>query len=249
VSGNGARHFLTGTPFIHRRAALRVTFRGASRAGRGSEYQRSRQGHIVSTTHPNKPMHPTADTPDVINPQLAGRRVIGDVRRLHILEVVKMRLSIWAASLLVLLTFADSEAFACSCRPVTPQQAFEKSSAIFVGEFTGFSFRGKRQPARLKFRIEKQWKGNLPVNVVLPYSDIPGMCGDLHLARGQKHLIYVGLLKGEPHIWVDCGRSRPVKDAAEDLEYLSTQQSRFTASPAPPPNNGMHPTRDTHHFM
>ena len=108
-----------------------------------------------------------------------------------------MRLSICGASLLVLLTFANSEAFACSCRPYSPQQAFEDASAVFVGEFTGFSIRVKRQPARLKFKIEKQWKGNLPAESILSYGDIPGRCGDLRFTRGQKYLIYVGLLRGE----------------------------------------------------
>ena len=49
---------------------------------RGSEYGRSRQVHVVSATHPNKPMHPTANTRDVIKLELAGRRVIGGVRPL-----------------------------------------------------------------------------------------------------------------------------------------------------------------------
>jgi hypothetical protein len=56
--------------------------------GAGFEFRGSRQVLGVSTTHPNKPMHPTADTVAFINSNLAGRRVIGGVGRLQ-------RLTIW----------------------------------------------------------------------------------------------------------------------------------------------------------
>jgi hypothetical protein len=46
---------------------------------RGFEYRGWRQLGYVSVTHPNKPMHPTADTMIVINLSGAGRRVIGGV--------------------------------------------------------------------------------------------------------------------------------------------------------------------------
>jgi hypothetical protein len=42
----------------------------------------ARSALFHSWTPPNKPMHPTADTSDVIGSCVAGRRVIGSVRRL-----------------------------------------------------------------------------------------------------------------------------------------------------------------------
>jgi hypothetical protein len=69
---------------LTRGAALRIIFRRAWREGRGSEFGGSRQARNVSTTHPNKPMHPTADTSNVINSRGSGRRVIGGVRRLNL---------------------------------------------------------------------------------------------------------------------------------------------------------------------
>jgi len=53
----------------------------------------SRQARVVSTTHPNKPMHPTADTRVVINPRRSGRRVIGGV-----MAPLRVSAKSWAAS-------------------------------------------------------------------------------------------------------------------------------------------------------
>jgi hypothetical protein len=49
--------------------------------GSGFVFHGSRQGRVVSTAHPNKPMHPTADTTAFIVSRGAARRVIGGVRR------------------------------------------------------------------------------------------------------------------------------------------------------------------------
>jgi hypothetical protein len=73
-SRRGARIFIG--------AALRVTFNGAWREVRRSEYRGWWEARAVSKTPPNKPMHPTADTNDVIKLNLVGRRVIGGVGRL-----------------------------------------------------------------------------------------------------------------------------------------------------------------------
>ena len=66
VVGNGARLSLTQALAFDQWAALRIILHGASREVRGFEYRGWRQVRAVSTTHPNKPMHPTADTQLVI---------------------------------------------------------------------------------------------------------------------------------------------------------------------------------------
>src|SRR5215208_6509993 len=63
-------------------AALRINLHGARREVRAPRMAGARDVRGISVAHPNKPMHPTADTLDVINLQLAGRRVIGGVRLL-----------------------------------------------------------------------------------------------------------------------------------------------------------------------
>jgi hypothetical protein len=67
-------------------AALRIIIGGASREVRRFEYRGSREVPDVSRAHPNKPMHPTANTKDFKFLNLAGRRVIGGVMLLHMDE-------------------------------------------------------------------------------------------------------------------------------------------------------------------
>src|SRR5215218_9733814 len=52
--------FTTRRPSFVRSAALRVIISGAWREARRSEYRGSRQVRVVSITHPNNGLHPTA---------------------------------------------------------------------------------------------------------------------------------------------------------------------------------------------
>ncbi len=65
---------------------FRFTVSGAWREVRRSEYRGWRELRDASGAHPNKPMHPTADTVAVICSNGLGRRVIGGVRRLSFLN-------------------------------------------------------------------------------------------------------------------------------------------------------------------
>jgi hypothetical protein len=102
------------------------------------------------------------------------------------------------------------------------QKAYEDSGAVFSGKFIGFvekSADGKKYNA-LKFRVERKWKGNLGSETVLDYFDLREQCGDLDFIKGRKYLIYVSVWNGNPILAVDCGRSRELKNAAEDIRYL-----------------------------
>lgn len=145
------------------------------------------------------------------------------------------------ALLLPLLTCFATDAFACSCRAPTPEAAYEKSEAVFVGEFIGFSRRlyRRKRVGTLRFKVKKRWKGDVAGTIILPYSDIRGWCNDLRFTKGQEYLIYADSWEGELFVMVDfCGRSRNVSDAAEDFKYLE----QLGGHPNGPPNNGLHPT-------
>lgn len=141
----------------------------------------------------------------------------------------------------LLLICLATDAFACSCRAPAPGIAYEKSEAVFVGEFAGFTkslYRRKRVGA-LRFKVKKRWKGDVASTITLPYEDIRGWCNDLRFKKGHEYLIYADSWEGELIVVVDfCGRSRNVNDAAEDFKYLE-QLSRHLSGP---PNNSMHPT-------
>ena len=130
----------------------------------------------------------------------------------------------------LLLLLATKVTFACSCAEESPQEAFERSGAVFLGEFIRFIKNDKQgnQVDLLKFNVERQWKGKLTSEVILPYIDIPRMCGDLDFMKGSKYLIYASRRRGGTKLFrrwryvviVDCGRSRERKYADEDLKFL-----------------------------
>jgi hypothetical protein len=80
LSPSGARFLILGP-------RSRIIICGASREARGSGEGRSREARHSPATHPNKPMHPTADTHLVINLCGAGRRVIGGVMRFLLFQL------------------------------------------------------------------------------------------------------------------------------------------------------------------
>jgi hypothetical protein len=134
-----------------------------------------------------------------------------------------MRRLISTAIITLSLLLSPPNLYSCTCGPPTPEKAFEKAGAIFIGEFTGFTkalFNRRQYPA-LRFEVEKYWKGDLPDEIVLPYGDMHRMCGELDFIKGERYLIYATYLHGELVVIVDCGRSRRIIYAGEDLEYLN----------------------------
>jgi hypothetical protein len=98
---------------------------------------------------------------------------------------------------------------------------------VFTGEFTGYVKRTdghKRLPSRIGFKIETLWKGQLNSEAAFEYWDIPGRCGDLNPVKGRKYLIYVSMVKADMVVIIDCGRSRELKYASEDLTYFHSRQ-------------------------
>jgi hypothetical protein len=148
----------------------------------------------------------------------------------------------------LLLMCLATDAVACSCRAPAPQIAYEKSEAVFVGEFTGFTksqYRRKRVSA-LRFKVKKRWKGDVASTITLPYTDTRGWCNDLSFKKGHEYLIYANSWGGELLLMVDfCNRSRSVNDAAEDFKYLE----QLSSHPNGPPNNGTHPTANSVVFI
>ena len=118
--------------------------------------------------------------------------------------------------------FIAPNAYACDCDWPSVQKAYEDSSAVFSGKFIGLvekSAEGKKYNT-LKFKVERGWKGNLASEIILDYFDLGDTCDDLDFVKGRKYLIYVSVWKGKTILVVDCGRSRELKNATEDIQYL-----------------------------
>jgi hypothetical protein len=95
------------------------------------------------------------------------------------------------ALLFFVLVLTAPGASACDCDWPSIPKAFEDSTAVFVGKFIGFTDQGA-----LKLRVEKNWKGSLPREVVLPYLDLVDLCGDVKFILGEKYLIYASPREG-----------------------------------------------------
>jgi hypothetical protein len=133
-----------------------------------------------------------------------------------------MRTSIPLLPCVMAMLFLSPTVFACGCGSSSPQTLFERSSAVFVGEFTGFAYENIDRKRHLvpRFRIGEKWKGELPPTLVLPIFDIRGCGFDLKLIKGKSYLFYARTYKNGLMVFVDCGRSRGIDDAGKDLEYL-----------------------------
>lgn len=110
----------------------------------------------------------------------------------------------------------------CSCTAVSPQEAFEESSTVVVGRIVSITKESvsRARPARLRIKVERSWKGESVAELVLPYIGARGMCSTVSFVRGRRYLIYVTRVEGELVVDVTCTRSRAVKDAAEDFQFL-----------------------------
>ncbi len=127
-----------------------------------------------------------------------------------------------AALLLSLLALAAPAAYPCSCADIPQRKVFRASSAVFLGEFVeSFPSQDKEFLLAVKFKVIKQWKGEKkPEQVLLWGFDIPVMCGDLKLERGERYLIYADREKHDLIVHADCGRSSHIKYAVGDVRKL-----------------------------
>ena len=128
-----------------------------------------------------------------------------------------------AAFLLALLALTASPAYSCSCGDIPQRKVFRGSRAVFLGEFVeSFPSNDKDFLLAVKFKVIKQWKGKKkPEQVLLWGFDIPGMCGDLKLEKGERYLIYADREKNNLTVHADCGRSSHVKYAEGDVRKLN----------------------------
>src|ERR1044071_3695967 len=87
-----------------------------------------------------------------------------------------------AVFIAMLFTFSASQCFACSCGPYGMEQAFDESSAVFVGEVTEITKPRTDEPKALltdrlyhvRFKVERTWKGLGFQEITVPEVDVDG---------------------------------------------------------------------------
>ncbi|HZU26634.1 MAG TPA: carboxypeptidase regulatory-like domain-containing protein [Bryobacteraceae bacterium] len=116
--------------------------------------------------------------------------------------------------------FTSRTALACECGPLPPPcEAYGKSDIVFIGAITEALETGRWGVTRARMSIDHAYKGLSGKEVIL-FDD--GMCGGPVLQVGQQYLMYTYRFPDGDIAASGCRRSRNVKDAKEDLEYLNS---------------------------
>lgn len=137
---------------------------------------------------------------------------------------------------LALLSFVDT-AFACKCaRTPTPCEAYGQAHAVFIGtakELSWIEFEeklegvvAKRKQPVISFSVDQAFLGvnGSPISVMTGGDD----CG-YEFKIGEQYLVYASRRQKKEMLSTSaCARTRPVRNAGVDLEYI-----RWVSKPSP----------------
>lgn len=117
-------------------------------------------------------------------------------------------------------------AFACSCAmPGTPSEELKESTAVFSGmvinidrDLTGYEY-------KVRFDVEKIWKGISDKTVVVSTGMGGGDCG-YEFKEGERYFVYA---YGENSLGVGiCSRTKLLSAAGDDLSALGEGKTPFS---------------------
>jgi len=156
-------------------------------------------------------------------------RVNSIVGRLLVLQ--KMKSLARAILLLSLLAIGSSPVSACSCSDPSRREKFRTADYVFLGQVIEIVDSNVKDFAyAVTFTVDRQWKGSKLRQPLVNFTfDNPGWCGDLHLAKGERFLIYAYREKQELVTYTDCGPNLEAKYAGTDVKNLNRFWFRFFA--------------------
>lgn len=145
-----------------------------------------------------------------------------------------------------------SPALACKCMQAPPAQAFEQAVAVFEGRVVEIiepapNSTGPAHARTVRLQAIRSWKGVESESVELTTAADSAACG-FAFAKELNYLVYAFAEEG--HLRVSaCSRTRPMTDAAEDLQTMgmgATPVDPTLASddkPAAPPKAAAQPAQ------
>lgn len=148
-----------------------------------------------------------------------------------------------------------SPAYACKCAaPPNPEAAYESAVIVFLG--TVVSIEGitpdgastddlKSLDVLVEFRSTTVWKGPAHENISVTTPRQEASCG-VTFMTGEEYVVYADsapdLPPGTPPQAHRCGRTRPLSESQQDLEWLREHAHPMTDTsaslPATPDNTG-----------
>lgn len=131
------------------------------------------------------------------------------------------------AGLAVLAVLATGPAVACSCAQPTPQQAFERATAVFVGRVVGIDqplltwlgiARGRDMD--VTFAVARRWKAADEALVTVQTRLSGEACG-FTFEMGGDYLVFVAPSSTEFPVTGICNGTRALAGAEADLRALN----------------------------
>lgn len=137
----------------------------------------------------------------------------------NIRERMGCRVRVAVAAMALMSRVAD----ACSCDPITVEDAAARADAVFLGQVMTTAVSENGYERRIVFRVLQSWKGATDTVTVLTASD-SGMCGLDDVVPGKPFLIYASLRRemGVLHTG-ECARSAELCEPdphVSDIEEL-----------------------------
>jgi len=136
-------------------------------------------------------------------------------------------------SILSFVFLVIDRAQACSCRQLSPCEAFGYSSAVFVGRMLGGNEKVREyakdgetfsvEAGESRFVVEESFKGVAASELTIFLINMKGTSceGMAALVRGQRYLVYATYVESVGMLAVGaCSPTKPVNYAKDDLAYL-----------------------------
>ena len=131
----------------------------------------------------------------------------------------------------ILVALSASSVLACSCADPSQRKKFRTADYVFLGTAVRMADSHVQDFAyAVTFNVERQWKGPKLHEPLVNFTfDSPGMCGDLHLAEGQRFLIYAYRQNHDLISYTDCGPNLQAQYADGEVRHLNKFWFRFFA--------------------
>lgn len=165
------------------------------------------------------------------------------------------------STVFICLLLGASEVLACSCGILSAENSFEKSSFVFSAKVVGFEYRkGIPNPMMdsyersfnkkidyetlvVKFQVKSYWKGAMPSETILLTDATKNSDGtstssscDYRFKKDETYLVYASGNLDELRTNF-CMRTRPIKEAEDDLRTLGEGQLPIEEKPKPDTNS------------
>jgi hypothetical protein len=114
---------------------------------------------------------------------------------------------------------ASNTSYACKCKFPTVAEAFTKADAVFSGRVVAIETEGVR------FKVKRIWKGVKSPEIKV-YVKLLGTSCDPGIRKGREFIVYAySGTERLPLMASYCGRTQPLKFAADDVKELNRAPS------------------------